>query len=224
MKDEERHFGAPRRLMPFFILHPSAFILLFLSGCAHYEYDVVQPPELAVHVGEGSWVALRRTGDVEYRLRSYDNFLVMLIYNGGQTPVKLLGADSSAVDARGESHPMPSATIPPGSYVKRIFPPPRPRVEPYGPSFSFGVGYVHLQHVHAAPPHAPPAHSHPYHYPYYGQGFYDTQPRYYTVYDANDRTFFDWPGGTGVRFTFALAREGQEGVMRQELLVRRVKM
>jgi hypothetical protein len=210
---------------------PSCLFPLFLfSGCAHYEYDVVQPPELAGHVGEGSWVALRRTGDIEYRLRSYDNFLVMLICNGGQTPVKLLGADSSAVDSRGESHPMPSATIPPGSYVKRIFPPPRPRVEPYGPSFSFGVGYVHAERVVSAvatPAHAPPvrhSYPYPYHYPFYGHGFYDSEPRYYTVYDANDRTYFDWPGGTSVRFTFALAREGQEGVMRQELLVRRVKM
>jgi hypothetical protein len=208
---------------------PACLLLALLAGCAHYEYDVVQPPELAGHVGDNAWVVLRRGGDVEYRLRSSDGYLVMLVYNRGESPVKLLGTDSFAVDPRGESHPMPSGTIPPGSYVKRIFPPPRPRVEPYGPRFSFGVGYFHAQRVggaRAAPARPPPARYYrPYPYPYgFYDGFDDFEPRYYTVYDTNDRTYFDWPGGTSVRFLFAFAREGQEGVVRQEMLVRRVKM
>jgi len=214
----------PNRFRRFFILYPSSLILCLLTGCAHYEYDIVQPPELAGHVGDDAWVALRRGGGIDYRLRSYDNYLVVLIYNDGDTPVKLLGADSFAVDPHGESHPMPSSTIPPGSFVKRVFPPPRPRVEPYGPSWSVGVGYVHAQQVTAASSHPQHSawHSYPYH-TWYGHPYYDA-PRYYTVYDTNDRTYFDWPGGTSVRFLFAFAREGQEGVMRQELLIRRVKM
>jgi hypothetical protein len=226
MKDERAVVKSVCLRRPF-IFHPSSLILsllCLLAGCAHYEYEVVQPPELAGHVGDDAWVALRRGGGIDYRLRSYDNYLVMLVYNDGDTPVKLLGTDSFAVDPHGESHPMPSSTIPPGSYVKRIFPPPRPRVDPYGPSWSFGVGYVHAQHVSAATSH-PPHHSAWYPYPYhYGYANHYYEPRYYTVYDVNDRTYFNWPGGTSVRFLFAFAREGQEGVIRQELLVRRVKM
>jgi hypothetical protein len=208
---------------------PPCLLLLLLTGCAHYEYDIVQPPELAGHVGDDAWVALRRGGGIDYRVRSSDNYLVMLIYNDGDTPVKLLGTDSFAVDARGESHPMPSSTIPPGSYVKRIFPPPPPRFEPYGPSWSVGVGYVYQQQVSAAASHPPQhsdwhSHPYPYHYHYwYGPPYY-YEPRYYTVYDVNDRSFFNWPGGTSVRFLFTFAREGQEGVFRQEFLIRRVEM
>ena len=213
----------PKRL----ILHPAAFLLLFVSGCARYEYDVVQPAELAGHVGETSWVALRRGNDVEYRLRASDNRLVMLVYNRGDRTVKLLGADSAVVDPRGESHPVRSATIPPGSYAKRIFPPPPARVQPYGPSFGVGVGYIGAAHVravsHGAPYHyhAHPYHAHPHHY--HWAGYHDFEPRYYTVYDPNDRTGFDWPGESAVRFLLAFEPEGGE-VFTHEFLIRRRKM
>src|SRR6059058_6123349 len=91
-----------------FVLQPSAFILLFLlPGCAHYEYDVVEPPELAGHVGEKSWAGMRRD-ELEYRMRSADNRLVMLVYNRGERTIKLLGSDSAAIDLHGESHPLQS--------------------------------------------------------------------------------------------------------------------
>lgn len=201
-------------------LSPLALLLLALTpGCARYEYDVVEPPDLAGHVGEKSWVALRRPGDVEYRLRSYDDRLVMRLYNRGEGSVKLLGADSAVVDPRGESHPMQSATIPPGAYVQKIFPPPLPRVRRYGPSFGFGVGVMGAQRVGHRPRHRPYRHRHAFH----SAGFHDFEPRYYTVYDPNDRTYFAWPGETGARFIFALQREGGE-VIRHEFLIRRRKM
>ena len=200
-----------------FILHPSAFILLsLLPGCARYEYDVVQPADLAGHVGEKSWVALRRSNDLEYCLRAADNRLVMHIYNRGGQPVKLLGADSAAVDSRGESHPLQSAIIPPGSYAKRVFPPPPPRVQRYGPSFGFGIGYAGAARVRGR---------HNRHHPhrFHSAAAHDFEPRYYSVYDPNDRTFFNWPGESAVRFLFAYQAEGDE-VFRHEFLIRRRKM
>ena len=213
-----------------FLLHPSAFILVFLSGCAHCEYDVVQPPDLAGHVGETSWVALRRDNDLEYRLRSAEDRLVMRVYNRGERPVKLLGEDSAAVDPRGESHPLQSATIPPGAFVTRIFPPPLPRARRYGPSFGFGVGagYVGRTRYRAgavragrgrANAYRPHRHRHAFH----SAGFHDFEPRYYTVYDPNDRTYFAWPGETAVRFIFAFQPDGGD-VFRQEFLIRRRRM
>ena len=189
------------------------------GGCARYEYDVVEPPDLAGRVGEKSWVALRRADDLEYRMRSASDRLVVRVYNRGERPVKLLGSDSVIVDPRGESHPMPSATIPPGSYVQRIYPPPLPRVRRYGPSFGFGVGVMGAQRVrHRGYRHRPYRNR----YPFHSAGFHDFEPRYYTVYDPNDPTYFTWPGGTSVRFIFAFAREGEE-MFRQEFLVRRVR-
>lgn len=205
----------PRPLMPY-RLAPLLLLLAVASGCASYEYNVIEPPELAGHVGGKSWVALRRAGDLEYRLRAADDRLVMRVYNRGDRAIKLLGPDSAIVDPRGETHPMPSATIPPGSYVQRVFPPPPPRVRRYGPSFGFGVG---VMGAHRGRRH----YVHRHRYPFHSAGFHDLEPRYYTVYDPNDPTYFAWPGGTSVRFIFAFRREGEE-VVRQEFLIRRVKV
>jgi hypothetical protein len=192
----------------------TAFILVFLAGCARYEYDIVEPPDLAGHVGTKSWTSLRRD-ELEYRLRTADNRLVVQIYNRGEAPVKLLGDDSAAVDPRGESHPLRSATIPPGSYAKRIFPPPRPEVERYGPSIGIGVG-AGFGHVRGRPRH--------FHRAALDPGIAGpVEPRYFAVYDPNDRTYFDWPGEGSVRFLFAYERENGER-FRHEFLIRRRKM
>jgi hypothetical protein len=214
-----RMTGGGHTVVPFrpatFILQPSACILLFLlTGCAHYEYDVVQPPDLAGHVPERAWVSLRR-GELDYRLRSYDNRLVMRVYNRGERAVKLLGTDSAAVDPRGESHPLQSATIPPGSFVSRIFPPPRPRVERYGPTFGIGVGASY------GAAHGP--HGYRYRDPFYSGGFDDFGPRYYSVYDPNDRSYFNWPGESSVRFLFVF-QPGNGDPLRHEFVIRRRKM
>lgn len=225
---------------------PLAFVpacLVFLTlGCARYEFDVVEPRELAGHVGAKSWVVLRRD-EVEYRLRSYDNRLVTHVYNRSEAPLKLLGPDSAAVDPRGESHPLHSATIPSGSYVKRIFPPPLPRVRQTGPTFGFGVGVGYgsagpgggagraignrgFGRHGFAPRRAVQAGYRPRHHHYhpYRSAFYDDYgPRYYTVYDPNDRTYFAWPGESSVRLILAYDRENGER-FRHEFLFRRRKM
>ena len=57
-----------------------AWTALFASGCAHYEYDIVAPPELARHVG-GAQDEVIRADPLEYRLRSYENRLVLNVFN-----------------------------------------------------------------------------------------------------------------------------------------------
>ena len=85
-------------------------LLALAGGCARYEYDLVRPPELAQHVGTKAWSTVP-LDDLEYRLLTSDNRLVMLIYNWGERTVKLSEADSVVVDPRGESRPLVGRTI-----------------------------------------------------------------------------------------------------------------
>ena len=192
----------------------SPLLAALLGGCAHYEYDLVQPQELARHVSAKEWTAFR-LDELEYRLRTSDNHLVMHVHNLGDRPVKLSGPDSVAVDPHGESHPLRGETILPGTHVVRIFPPPPPQVRPYGSTFGFGVGMA----------------SGPYPGGHYHDGFGwgahyydDVAPRYYSVYDPNDRTYFEWEGETPVRLLFAYQREGAGDGFRHEFVFRRRKM
>ena len=72
-------------------------LLSLTGGCARYEYDLVQPPDLAGHVGGKSWTTFRRD-ELEYQLRTVDNLLVALVYNLGEGTIKLSGSDSAAID------------------------------------------------------------------------------------------------------------------------------
>src|SRR3954463_11026789 len=59
-------------------LAPALLCLVALAGCAHYEYDIVKPPDLAQHVG--SKAAVRFTiGDLEYALQTSESHLVMIV-------------------------------------------------------------------------------------------------------------------------------------------------
>ena len=183
------------------------------SGCVRYEYDLLQPPDLARHVGTTSWTTLQ-LDDLEYRLRTSDNRLVALVYNRGERTIKLSGEDSAAVDPRGESHPLQGRTVPRDSHVRLLFPPARPQVRSYGPTFGFGVGVGYSRRFGR---------------PYrdglgFGSEMYDDlEPRYYSVYDRNDRTYYQWPGGTDLRVLLAYEREGGEP-FRHEFVFRRRRM
>ena len=185
------------------------------GGCARYEYDIVRPADLAQHVGTKQWTTFT-LDDLEYRLRSYDNRLVALIYNRSEQPVRLSGEESTAVDPRGESHPLRGRTILPGSHIKLILPPPRPRVRDYGPRFGFGMG-VGI--------------SRRYRRDHFGYGTYDDLtdygPRYYTVYDASDATYWAWPGEGNATIVLAYERgeRGEAGeTFEHEFVFRRVRM
>ena len=83
-----------------------------LLGCARYEYDLIQPANLARHVGktEESFAI----EPLEYRLVSIDNSLVMRIFNNSAEPITLEGTRSYAVPPTGQSHPLRPQTIAPG--------------------------------------------------------------------------------------------------------------
>jgi hypothetical protein len=196
-----------------------AVFLVSAAGCARYEYDLIEPGDLAQHIGTKDDVVFR-TDAAEYRLRTVSNRLVMRIYNDADEPLTLAGNRSFVVDPGGQSHPLVAQTIAPGSYIRLIFPPPPPTVEQTGPSFHFGVGGAYRYGYYR-----------PYYrnyrdrgaryarggarygrYAYYDPFFYNTYygPRYYRVYDDSNPAYWDWSGEGQVRVTLMYERgEGQ---------------
>ena len=125
------------RLLGRIVLHAPLLLVCLAGGCS-YEYDIVQPAALAQHIGTDRDVVVRMD-PVEYRLRSFDSRLVMIIQNGDSAPVQLIGERSYLVDPEGQSHPLPSFAIAPESYAKLILPPFRPVGEP-GPVIGIAIG------------------------------------------------------------------------------------
>jgi hypothetical protein len=183
------------------------FLLSASSGCAKYEYNLVKPPELARHIGTNADTVVS-VDPLEYRLRSVENRLVMRIFNPTEDAIELVGPRCTVVDPGGQSHPLRSQSIAPGSFIKLIFPPPQPRVYDYGPTFGVGVGYS----VGAYPYRRYP-------YPY---DPYDYGPRYLAVYDENDALYWDWRGEGEARAVLTYRRGDKE--FRHEFLFRRQKM
>jgi hypothetical protein len=125
-----------------------ATVALFLTpllgaGCARYEYDLVQPPELARHVGRSEVVV--PVDPLEYRLRTVENRLV----SPTDEPVALIGSQSYIVSPNGQSHPLRPQTIAPHTFIPIILPPMRPYYYyPTGPTWGFGFGVVGVSHIH----------------------------------------------------------------------------
>lgn len=169
------------------------FVLLWAGGCARYEYDLVEPADLARHIGGAAdeHVSLE---PLHYILRSYENRLVMRIENPLDEPIQLLGEKSYVVDPSGQSHPLRSQTIAPKTFIKLILPPPRPYYREDGPYFGIGVGVSSARWGR---------------YPAYDAWVWD-EPRYYTIYNESDAGWWDWEGETDVRMMLVFAR-GREG-------------
>src|SRR5262249_1093157 len=109
----------------------TTLLLLFAAGCTHYEFDLVEPQNVATHIGTkaDSVVAL---DPLEYRFRAYEDHLLVRVFNPTDDPIQLIGEQSSVVDPEQQSHPLRSATIEPHSFVKLILPPPPPVAYGYG--------------------------------------------------------------------------------------------
>lgn len=118
---------------------PLLALFCLLTGCAKHEFDLAEPADLAQHVGRDQPTLIDRP-PLTYRLQAAEGRLVMTVRNPSAEPVVLLGEQSYVVDPDGESHPLPTQTIAPGSFIKLIFPPMRdPRAEP---RFGIGIGVM----------------------------------------------------------------------------------
>ena len=180
------------------------FVLAGLSagGCVRYEYDIVRPPDLARHIREDRDLIIHRP-PLEYRMRSVENYLVIRVFNPTPEPIRLLGDQSFVIDPYGQSHPLQGQTIAPGTYIKLIFPPPRPQVEPTGPTIGFGVGMGFGRAWGYGPGR----------WGYWGyDAYYDPYwdyPRYYTVYSGN-AVYWNWTGQSDVRVSMVYQRPDQK--------------
>src|SRR3954466_12994253 len=96
--------------------------LLLATGCTHFEYELVRPADFAQHIGTKEDVTVS-LDPLEYRFRSYEDHLVIRIYNPTDEPIKLIGDESSTVDPQGQSHPLRGAPTESPSFVKLILPP-----------------------------------------------------------------------------------------------------
>jgi hypothetical protein len=166
---------------------PTLIAALSATGCAHYEYDIVDPPKLAGHIGPTEEVI--KIDPLEYRFESYENRLVTSVFNPTPDPVTLLGERSYVVAPNGQSHPLRTQTIAPSAFVKLILPPMRPYYRESNPSIGigFGVGFSRGYYGRR-----------PWGYTRYGAGYYD-EPRYITYYDESDATYWAWEGETDVK-------------------------
>jgi hypothetical protein len=192
------------------------------GGCARYEYDLVEPREMTRHVGR-SVDAVVEIDPFTYRLRSIDNRLVMRVYNNTDESIELLGDKSTVVDPDGQSHPLRSQAIAPKSFIKLIFPPPRPQVYDSSPTFGVGVGYgMRVDAIPGPPPDGLPDRSDFHtHYPQWEPYFRD-EPQYISVVDESNTYYWDWKGVGESRINLVYRRGDSE--LRQGFVFRRVKM
>ncbi len=212
---------------------PLLLTLLLAVGCTHYEYDLVRPSDLAQHIGSKEDV-IAALDPLEFRFRSYEDHLVIRIFNPTDDPIHVLGGRSSVVDPKGQSHPIRDATIESHSFVKLILPPPPPYVASHPPGTDEDVGmspeiaddnhpvYLmnggdgHFQGVHRE------------FIGGWGWSYYDPwycdcyAPRYYVLYDADDTTYWDWHGETRARLALSFERNGK--TYRDEFEFQRVKV
>jgi len=183
----------------------SLLTILFLTGCAKYEYDLIRPEAHARHIGSKS-AEVFTIDPLEYHLQTAESRLVMLVYNHTETPVELLGGKSYLVTPAGESKPLRNVTIAPGSFIKFIMPPFRPRVERVGPSIGFGFGMSSGGHSGSGVGVG------------VGSGIGDD---YYT-YTEDSAFFWQWSGETDVRLNITY-KQGEQ-VFSNEFVFHRVKM
>jgi hypothetical protein len=199
-------------LLPVLLLVNLSFVA---GGCVHYEYEVVEPADHAQHIGAKTPVEIPRE-PLRYQAQSSSDHLVLLIHNESQDPIKLLGEDSFAVDPNGESHPLPTRTIAPGTSTKLVLPPIKPTFRRSGPDvgIGFGVGVAHSYGRRG----------------YTAGGFagdpwyYDDYPRYYRLED-DGTLYWNWTGDkTEVRLRLVYQQGDKQEKFHHDFTFRRVKV
>ena len=113
---------------------------VFLSGCARYQYVIVEPSEIRQTITkQGSAVSFP---PLEYQLATNRRQLAIRVINESADPIRLVGERSFLVDPTGATRPLPAGTIAPNAHIGLILPP-EPVVYRSSPRFSFGFGYGH---------------------------------------------------------------------------------
>jgi hypothetical protein len=192
----------------------AAFLAAGAGGCATYEYNLVQPADLARHIGRKTDETVK-IDPLEYRLRTVENRLVVRIFNPTEEQIELIGPRSTAVDPTGQSRPLRGQTIAPGSFISLIFPPPRPVVWGPTPGPTWGVGVGGSVRVDGRRSFPAGAWSDPY-------AFGDPGPRFLAVIDANDNSFWEWQGTEGeLRLLLTFQRKDKQ--FQHTLVFRRQK-
>ncbi|MDP9174545.1 MAG: hypothetical protein M3O30_11855 [Planctomycetota bacterium] len=119
-----------------------AFIILglaFCQGCASYEFDIVQPPSASRPIGKDE-ISKIHIDPLDFAFRTVEGRLVMWVRNDTKDPIEILGSRSAVVDPNGQSHPLLGQTIVPGSFIKLVLPPFRPRIDQPSPAIGIGIG------------------------------------------------------------------------------------
>jgi hypothetical protein len=180
--------------------------LLLLTGCARYEYVLVEPTQFARTITKEKTRISQPP--MEYEFARQDDHLMMAIINPTQEPVRVVQSKSFIVSPDGESHPLPSSLVAPRSYATLLLPP-EPPVYRSGPGFSIGFGFGN----YIGSPHFGT-----------GIGYYDTLyegPRdYYMVGDGPNY----WPWKTGpVRMRLSY-EQGNTNAFEHNLVLERRKV
>jgi hypothetical protein len=188
----------------------TSLIVVLLTGCARYEYQLVQPEQFAGHVGSKADYIVK-LDPLEYHFQSASGRLVVQIHNPTDQNIQLRGEQSYVVDPGGQSHPLRSLSIAPNSYGKIIIPPMRPEIYDTGPHIGFGVGtYIgeahHHHDAHCDAVVAQPAVDH---------------PIYLDVYD-DESYYWDLSGAGDLRMRFTYQRADK--TFSDDFVMRRVKM
>lgn len=180
---------------------------MLLTGCAHYEYDLIQPADHRLHAGTKN-SATTTIEPLRYELITVESNLVMMIHNPTETPITLTPDKSYIVDADGRSRNVRGITIAPGGYAKFIFPPPKPYVrDDSGVHFGFGTNIETAGGFHHGGAGS-------------GVGYETGGPR--TVQGLDDNYYWDWDGETVVTFHFVFSDESK--TFTHDLTLQRVKM
>jgi hypothetical protein len=177
-------------------------LIVFVGGCARYEYDIVHPEDLRGRIGKTESVFARPP--LEYRLVTVENRLVMRIYNGTEDAYQLLGERSSVVDPRGQSHPLTSVALAPQSFIKLVLPPFRPRYDRTGPSFGIGFGTFIARRDGIESEHR--------------------EPLYLSAYADDEARYWEWKGDGDVRLTLVYQRTSGGEPFVHDFVIHRVKL
>ena len=186
------------------------FVAALMTGCARYQYAIVEPSHLAQPLGEAG--TRLRYEPLEYDFAVRDDMLSMAIANPTLQPVSIVGAKSYIVSPDGQSYPVSvSGSIAPRSFTAMLLPP-QPVAYRSEPRFSIGFG------IGSGGYYGGPYVSHG-----FGYHFYDSVyegPRDY--YPLNPPNYWPWKTGQ-VRLRLAY-EQGTNNAFAHDFVIERRKL